>query len=92
MTTSTEISNDELLELLTLTIEVNKRGDIIHRNSYGELHRIHGPAIIYLNGDEEWYQHDKLHREDGPAVIDPSGYTAWYQHGIQIREERDYAI
>ena len=31
------------------------------------LHRDNGPAVVYINGDEEWYKEDSLHRENGPA-------------------------
>ena len=30
-------------------------------------HRENGPAVIHINGDEEWYIDGYRHREDGPA-------------------------
>lgn len=43
-------------------------------------HRLNGPAKIYKNGDECWYQNGQLHRLDGPAVIYPSGEQYWYKN------------
>jgi hypothetical protein len=51
-----------------------------HRNEADELHRVDGPAVVWKNGDTEWYYEGKLHRLDGPAVK-KKGYTAWYHHG-----------
>lgn len=38
-------------------------------DSEGKLHRVDGPANIYVGVFEEWYQHGVLHRTDGPAAI-----------------------
>ena len=55
-------------------------------NMKGELHCTDGPAVIYTNGDEEWYYDGKLHREDPdlPAVRRKT-YVAWYWHGQRHR-------
>jgi hypothetical protein len=39
------------------------------RDNYGILHNYHGPAIIYSNGDVEYWVRGKRHRINGPAVI-----------------------
>ena len=39
------------------------------RNLNNNRHRIDGPAVIYKNGDKEWWVNDLLHRVDGPAII-----------------------
>jgi hypothetical protein len=44
----------------------------------GELHRIGGPAIVHLDGTQEYYQYNKRHRNDGPAVVNPDGTGRWY--------------
>lgn len=36
-------------------------------NKNGLYHRTNGPAIIFWNGDKEWWVNGKLHRENGPA-------------------------
>jgi hypothetical protein len=51
------------------------------RDSNGVLHRTDGPAIIYINGHKEWWQHGKRHRDDGPAVMYADGHQRWFQHG-----------
>lgn len=52
-----------------------------YRNESGQLHRLDGPAIIWNDGDKEWYINGKLHRTDGPAVEYPNGSKTWHQHG-----------
>lgn len=34
----------------------------------GKIHRTDGPAVIYKNGDTQWYLYGRIHREDGPAM------------------------
>lgn len=46
-----------------------------------KVHRILGPAIIYPNGDQMWYQEGNLHRMDGPAVKISTGGEGWYFKG-----------
>lgn len=43
----------------------------IWKDEEGKLHRDGGPAMIYNNGTEIWYQHGKRHRINGPAVSIP---------------------
>ena len=80
-------SDEILAELLTLTREVGTNGIIRYRNSEGQLHRVHGPAVIYPDGTECWCQHGNRHRVDGPAVIYPDGTEYWYQHGDRHRTD-----
>ena len=48
-------SSDELIELLTLTVTVDKHGTRQYSNSLGQPHRHHGPAVIWANGTKEWW-------------------------------------
>jgi hypothetical protein len=57
------------------------------RDEHGQLHRVAGPAVIYADGSQSWYQHGKCHRVDGPAVILPSGRHYWYVQGCEITGE-----
>ena len=50
-----ETELDQLAEELTRRREVDKHGIIRYFNENDELHRIHGPAVIYVNGDNAWY-------------------------------------
>jgi len=54
------------------------------------------PAIIYSNGDKEWYKNGICHRDDLdkngrvlPAVICHDGSQYWYKNGIICRDDLD---
>ena len=49
-------SDEILAELLTLTCVVDELGTIRYLNSEGQLHRVHGPAVIYKDGRKRWFQ------------------------------------
>ena len=51
-----------------------------------ELHRTGGPAVVTLDGKEEWWVHGVKHREGGPAVISATGLRYWYRHGVVHRD------
>ena len=76
------LSHDALIDALSGYIETGSDGAIRHYNSSGNLHRLGGPAIIYANGSERWYQNGRLHREDGPAVVRADGSNDWFLNGI----------
>lgn len=59
---------------------------ICFRDEAGELHRLDGPAVIYVDGSREYWVHGKLHREDGPAVTYLGGTEKWYWHGKRVSE------
>lgn len=56
-------------------------------NNGGDLHREDGPAVQFVNGDNEWYLNGLRHREDGPAIECPDGHQEWYRHGKLHRED-----
>jgi len=56
-------------------------------NKNGELHRIGGPAIEYLDGSAFYYVNGLLHNEEGPAIKYASGSEFYYIKGVQIAEE-----
>ena len=80
---------DELIDALSGYVEVSKAGTIRHYNKHGKLHRIGGPAAIFADGTEVWYQNGELHRVGGPAVIHSNGEEHWYQNGSYLRTDRD---
>ena len=82
-----DLSDDALAELLTLIMEVDICGNIVYRNHLGQIHRIHGPAVIYKAGGHQWVQNHKLHRTDGPAVTYRNGERRWYIRGREVSEE-----
>lgn len=57
-----------------------------HFDKNGLLHRVGGPARVYLDGSAEWYIHGNPHREDGPAVDMKNGHREWYVNGVCHRE------
>lgn len=81
------LSDEALAELLTLTVEVDRCGNHTHRNHSGQLHRIHGPAVITPSGDECWHQDGQRHRTDGPAIALSSGTNMWYQNNLLHRTD-----
>lgn len=82
------MTDDILAELLTLTLtRTDTVGGVEYTNSEGQLHRIHGPAVIYPNGLGGWYYHGRLHRENGPAITHPDGSEDWYHHGRRHRSD-----
>ena len=79
-------SSDALVELLTLTLTVDKHGTRIYRNSLGQYHRIHGPALEYTDGSKSWYLNGQLHSTDGPAREWANGTRRWYLNGEYLTE------
>ena len=59
----------------------------------GKLHRIDGPAIIWPDGSEAWYQNDVLHRTDGPARYDAENDTyEWWENGERKSSEAEAGL
>jgi hypothetical protein len=42
------------------------------------------PAIVYANGDLEWWANGERHRDSEPAVIYTNGVRKWYHEGELI--------
>ena len=82
----TMASDNALAELLTLNCRIGQFGETIYTNSEGQLHRVHGPALIFSNGDAWWYQNGQLHREDGPAVIYANGQQRWFLNWKELSQ------
>ena len=73
-------SDEILAELLTLTCVVDELGTIRYLNSEGQLHRVHGPAVIYKDGRKRWFQMGEIEIR-GPAAIYSDGTEIWYENG-----------
>jgi len=65
--------------------EIDSQGTKIWRNSEGQRHRLDGPAVIYANGSEFYYQNGKRHRLDGPAAIWEDGDVEYWEKGVRIK-------
>ena len=83
---------DALFEELCAIIETTELGTVIYRNAQGEKHRTTGPAVVYCNGEQRWYQNGVLHREDGPAIVYPDGNQRWYRNGRLHRTDGPASI
>lgn len=67
-----------------------ENGAIIHSTldiNLGLIHRETGPATIYKDGQQEWYQYGKLHRTDGPAIIEENGIESWWIDDENVTEK-----
>ena len=69
-----------LHDALKYHIDVTDTGTRRYYNVLGQLHRDEGPAIIWDDGDLEWWQNGQRHREDGPAVEYADGSKFWLQN------------
>ena len=58
----------------------------------GELHRLDGPAIEFVNGDKSWYKEGKMHRLDGPAEEYANGYQFYWIDDKDYSEEEFNAL
>ena len=66
-----------------ISIQIESDSISIYKNN--KLHRVDGPAIVYINGNERWYKNGEFHRDDGPAIIYSNGGKAWYKNGVRIK-------
>ena len=81
------MTEESLFELLSLECRVDRVGTLRYYNAQGQLHRVHGPAVVRPNGGSEWWQNGRRHRLNAPAVIHADGYRAWYQNGQRHRAD-----
>ena len=72
----------KVFDALKYRVEVDSFGTRRYYNSANQLHSDAGPAVVWHNGDEEWYQNGLRHCDVGPAVVDANGASAWYQNGL----------
>jgi len=66
-------------------VELDEDGNIRYYDRKGELHRLDGPAVEYINGTKEWRIHGRLHRLDGPAIEEADGTKYWHINGMGHR-------
>jgi hypothetical protein len=71
-----------------LTKITYENGDILYFNTKNQLHRIGGPARIWLDDYQSYWVNDKLHRIGGPAAIKPDGTQWYYVDGIEYTQEQ----
>ena len=60
------------------------KGTNVYSGSYTSLHREDDlPAVVYANGDKEWWHGGVRHRKNGPAII-AGDKKYWYERGIYL--------
>ena len=79
------MTEESLFELLSLECRVDGTGTLRYYDALGQLHRIHGPAVVRSNGNRAWWQNGLRHRVDGPAIVYADGCRAWFQNGRRHR-------
>ena len=60
-------SNEAISEMESLT-RTDDDYSTTYRNHLGQFHRVHGPAVIWPDGEQWWFQNRQRHRTDGPAI------------------------
>jgi hypothetical protein len=68
-------------------VEVDDYQTVWYDKPNGNLHRIDGPALEYVNGSKYWYLNGQLHRTDGPALEYAGGAKAWYLNNKEMTEQ-----
>lgn len=53
----------------------------------GQLHRLDGPALEWLDGTKRWKKAGKLHCLSGPAEEYADGSRYWWVEGNEYSEE-----
>ena len=81
---------EQLLELLTLELEIDEKGTRRYYNRDGYLHRDNGPAVIWADGTCAWFQNGLRHCANGPAVEWTDGTKWWYLQGVRYAEPTYY--
>ena len=79
------MTEDAVFELLSLDCRVDSNGTVRYYNALGQLHRMYGPAVVYADATQVWYQNGQTHRVGGPAVVNADGGKVWYQDGLLHR-------
>ena len=70
----------------TITLYISQFGSKFWHYGF-DFDRAHHPAIVYIDGQQEWYKHGKRHRTDGPAVEWSEGTKFWYHNGKRHRTD-----
>jgi hypothetical protein len=66
--------------------EFDRWGNKFWKNKEGKLHRLDGPAILYVDGRKQWYKNGLRHRLDGPAV-EAVSYKDWWKNGMKFPDK-----
>ena len=81
------LDENDVFDTLKYRIAMSRDGTRRYYNAAGQLRREEGPAIVYKDGTEKWYQNGVLHREEGPAIIYSNGTKIWFKQGKRHRTD-----
>ena len=56
----------------------------------GCSHRLDGPAAVWPDGSQYWFNHGRYHFAHGPAYLYASGSLLWYEDGELLRRRKPY--
>lgn len=69
-------------------VELFETGDLLERWTLDQKkHRDDGPAVVYRDGYQEWYQRGVLHRTEGPAIVDQFGREKFFVNGKMLDKQ-----
>ena len=71
--------------MLTNSTMTEHQGNKWWLDEQGKFGRTGAPAVIYSNGDREWWNHGVQTREEGPAVDRADGHKEWIVGGQYIQ-------
>lgn len=71
------------MEYIVSYTEIDEEGSM----AYVGYHSFNDePAVVWSNGDKEWYFKGSLHRDNGPAIVRPNrDITEYWSHGKRHR-------
>ena len=69
----------------TITLYISQFGSKFWHYGF-DFDRAHHPAIVYIDGQQEWYKHGKRHRTDGPAILHIDGRVEYWINGRRLNE------
>ena len=82
------MNEQAVFDALKYRVDVDMFGTRRYYNSDNKLHRMGGPAVVYVNGNSAWWQNGQRHRTDGPAIeLVQRGSKAWYINDVRLTED-----
>ena len=73
-----------------MNVTTTSAGTKIWNDHDGNIHRLDGPAVIWVDGYKEWWVNGRHHRLDGPAIEWHDGRMSWYVNGIYYTDFKDF--
>ncbi len=67
--------------------EIDADGNKRWWNVKGLLHREDGPAVEYIDGEQQWWVNGNIHRLCGPALVRPHNRSAWFINSLNVTDK-----